>query len=65
MALNVICADGEAAKDIVASLAHYGDYVASQTLSLKVEFHPMAEAPSDAAEVEWGDEMLKIKITKN
>ncbi len=62
---TAIYADGEAAKDIVASLAHYGDYVASQTLSLKVEFHPMAEAPSDAAEVEWGDEILKIKITKN
>ena len=62
---TAIYADGEAAKDIVASLAHYEDYVASQTLSLKVEFHPMAEAPADAADVEWGDEMLKIKITKN
>ncbi|MCQ2169597.1 MAG: isoleucine--tRNA ligase [Bacteroidales bacterium] len=62
---TAIYADGEAAKDIVASLAHYEDYVASQTLSLKVEFHPMAEAPADAADVEWGDEMLRIKITKN
>ncbi len=62
---TAIYADGEAAKDIVASLAHYEDYVASQTLSLKVEFHPMAEAPADAADVEWGDEILKIKITKN
>ena len=60
-----IYADGDAAGDIVASLAHYADYVASQTLSLKVEFHPMAEAPADAVDVEWGDEILKIKITKN
>ena len=60
-----IYADGEAASDIKASLAHYVDYVASQTLSLKVEFHPLAEAPADACDVDWGDETLKIKITKN
>ena len=60
-----IYADGESAADISASLAHYEEYVASQTLSLRVALHPMSEAPSDAAQVEWGDETLKIKITKN
>ena len=61
---TIIFADGEAAADVQASLAHYTDYVASQTLSLSVEFKPLSEAPSDAAEVEWGDDTIKIKITK-
>ena len=60
-----IFADGGTASDIAASLAHYKDYVASQTLSLNVELKAVAEAPVDAVDVEWGDEKLKIKITKN
>ena len=60
-----IFADGGTASDIAASLAHYKDYVASQTLSLNVELKAVAEAPADAVDVEWGDEKLKIKITKN
>ena len=62
---TTIFADGEASADIRASLLHYADYVASQTLSLKVELLPLSEAPVGAAEVEWGDETLKIQITKN
>ena len=62
---TTIYADGEAAADINASLRHYADYVASQTLSVKVDLRPLAEAPADAVDVEWGDETLKIHITKN
>ena len=60
-----IYADGETGADIKASLSHYGDYVASQTLSVSLNLYPMAEAPASAAEVEWGDDTLKINITKN
>ena len=60
-----IFADGETGADIKASLAHYGDYVASQTLSVSLNLYPKAEAPASATEVEWGDDTLKINITKN
>ena len=59
-----IYAEGESAADIQASLAHHKDYVASQTLSLSVDFHPLSEAPAEASEVEWGDEIIKIQITR-
>ena len=61
---TVIYAQGEAAADIQASLAHYKDYVASQTLSLSVDFLPLDEAGEDTSKVEWGDDCIKIKITK-
>ena len=60
-----IFADGETGADIKASLAHYGDYVASQTLSVSLNLYPKAEAPASATEVELGDDTLKINITKN
>ena len=60
-----IYADGETGADIKASLAHYGDYVASQTLSVSLNLYPKSEAPASATEVEWGDDTLKINITKN
>ena len=61
---TTIYAQGEPASDIQASLAHYKDYVASQTLSLSVDFLDLSQAPEDAQTVEWGDDIIKIKITK-
>ena len=59
-----IYASGEAASDIRAALSHYKDYVASQTLSLSVALFDMADAPEEASEVEWGDDTIKIHITR-
>ena len=59
-----IFADGEALSDIRSSLSHYKDYVASQTLSLSVELKDLSCAPAEAAEVEWGEQYIKIKITR-
>ena len=59
-----IYASGESAADIKAALAHYKDYVASQTLSLSVDLYDMENAPEEASEVEWGDENIKIHITR-
>ena len=61
---TTIYAEGEPAADIQASLSHYRDYIASQTLSLSVDFQELSCSPEDACEVEWGDEIIKIKITK-
>ena len=61
---TVIYADGDAAVKIGESLARFKDYVASQTLSLSVDLLPLCEAPADAAEVEWDDTSIKIKITR-
>ncbi len=59
-----IYAEGAAAAKIGESLARFKDYVASQTLSTEVALRPLAEAPADAAEVEWDDTSIKIKITR-
>ena len=61
---TTIYAAGDAATDIAAALSHYRDYVASQTLSLSVDLLPLEDAPADAAEVEWGDDMIKIQIIR-
>jgi len=59
-----IYASGEAYDSIAASLAHFKDNIASQTLSLSVELGQEAEAPSDATEIEWEDGTIKIKLTR-
>ena len=59
-----IFAAGEAAAKIGESLSRFKDYVASQTLSTEVALRPLAEAPADAAEVEWDNTSIKIKITR-
>ena len=61
---TVIYAEGDAAVKIGDSLARFKEYVASQTLSTQVELRPLAEAPADAAQVEWDDTYIKIKITR-
>ena len=60
----VIGAEGNAAAEIEASLATYKDYLASQVLARSVETLPAAAAPADAAEVEWDETTIKIKVTR-
>jgi isoleucyl-tRNA synthetase len=62
---TVLYADGAAADEIRAALAEYADYVAAQTLSLSLEQQPLADAPADAAEVEWGDGSIRIQVKKH
>ncbi len=61
---SVIYADGKAYEDIRAALDAYGDYVASQTLSLSLELKPLAEAPAGAAEVAWEDGTISINLNR-
>ena len=62
---TVIYADGEDYAEIEASLGEYSEYVAGQTLSLSLELKRLAEAPADAAEVEWGDSSIRIRVSRN
>ena len=62
---TVIYADGENYGEIDASLGEYADYVAGQTLSLSLELRRLADAPQDAAEVEWGGSSVRIKVSRN
>ena len=62
---TVIYADGEDYGEIEASLGEYSGYVAGQTLSLSLELKNLAEAPADAAEVEWGGSSIKIRVSRN
>ena len=58
-----IYADGDDHAQIEASLAAFGEYLASQTLARGIVLKGLAEAGEDAAEVEW-DTPLKIKVTR-
>jgi isoleucyl-tRNA synthetase len=58
-----IYADGEDHAQIEASLASFGEYLASQTLARGIVLKGLAEAGEDAADVEW-DTPLKIKVTR-
>ena len=47
------------------ALSAFGEYVKAQTLSLSISLHSLSEAPSDAAEAEWGeDSMIKLIIKR-
>ena len=61
---TAIFADGEVYDDIAASLRNYRDYVMSQTLSTDLTLGKSADAPADAAEVEWGDTQIQIQVVK-
>ena len=50
--------------DIAASVDDYYEYITSQTLSEIDSVSDIAEAPGDAAEVEWNDSAIKIKVSK-
>jgi isoleucyl-tRNA synthetase len=60
-----VYAEGQAYEDIQAALANYKDYVMSQTLSTSLTLETWAQAPAEAAEVEWDDCNIKIKVEKN
>lgn len=46
------------------ALGEFGDYVASQTLSLSLDLAPMNEASEDCASIEWEDSEIKINIKR-
>ncbi|MCQ2115240.1 MAG: isoleucine--tRNA ligase [Bacteroidales bacterium] len=56
-----IWAEGEVADEIQASLADFSDYIGGQTLARSVKF---CECAKDAAEVEWNDGTIRIKVSK-
>ena len=60
----LIYADGGELAQIRESLASFGEYLASQTLAVSVDTATLAEASDDAAEVEWNDGTIRIKVTK-
>jgi isoleucyl-tRNA synthetase len=62
---TVIYAEGSASEEIGAALSEYSDYVAAQTLSLSLSLEPLAEAPAEASQIEWGDGSIKILVTKH
>ena len=62
---TVIYAEGSASEEIGAALSEYSDYVAAQTLSLSLSLKPLAEAPAEASEIEWGDASIKISVSKH
>ena len=59
----LIFADGEDGTEIAASLVNFAEYVAAQTLALSVNSASLAEA-GDAAEVEWNEGTIKIRVTR-
>ena len=62
---TVIYADGAAYDEIKDALSEYSEYVAAQTLSLSLSLKRLREAPSGAAEVEWGDGAIRIFVEKH
>ena len=49
---------------LAASLSAYGNYVKAQTLSLSLSLYPAAQAPADAAEVEWTEGTIKLTVKR-
>lgn len=60
----VIYASGEDKEQIAAALDGYGQYLASQTLSLSIGLKDLPQAPAEAVEVEWDGGTVKINVTK-
>ena len=58
-----IFADGKAAEEIRKSLAGFKEYIATQTLARTIALGPLSAA-GDAAEVEWEDAVVKIKVKR-
>ena len=58
---TVIYADDPALAD---ALSAFGEYVKAQTLSLTIGLLPAAQAPADAAEVEWTEGTIKITVKR-
>ena len=58
---TAVYADDPALAD---ALSAFGDYVKAQTLSLSIGLKPAAEAPADAAEVEWTEGTIKLTVKR-
>ena len=50
--------------DLQDALSAFGAYVKAQTLSLSIDLHPFAEAPAEAAEVEWTEGNIKLIVKR-
>lgn len=61
---TVIFAGDKSYHAIAESLESFKEYIAAQTLSLSVELQPIENASEDAAEVEWDEDTIKIKVTR-
>ena len=61
---TVIYADGDNYNTIGDALSQYGDYVASQTLSLSLKLEDKALAPEDASEIEWDKGTIIISLKR-
>jgi isoleucyl-tRNA synthetase len=59
-----IYADGAVHEAISKALAAHGMYVAAQTLSKSLVLRPLAEAPEDAATIQWEDTSIRIKLNR-
>ncbi len=57
-----VYADGADSDEIADSLAHFKEYIASQTLALEVDLKPLEG--SDGVEVEWNETPIKIKVIR-
>jgi isoleucyl-tRNA synthetase len=57
-----VYADGADSDEIADSLAHFKEYIASQTLALDVDLKPLEGA--DGVDVEWNDTPIKIKVIR-
>jgi isoleucyl-tRNA synthetase len=50
--------------DLQDALSAFGAYVKAQTLSLSIDLYPFAEAPAEAAEVEWTEGNIKLIVKR-
>jgi len=57
-----VYADGADNDEIADSLAHFKEYIASQTLALEVNIMPLEGA--DGVDVEWNETSIKIKVIR-
>ena len=59
--INVLIDGGKYAAEISDSLADFSDYICAQTLALSIS---AVSGLDGAAETEWGEGFIKIKVTK-
>ena len=60
----IIFADGNVREEIATALDVYMEYVSAQTLALSIAVEDMANAPEDAADVEWDEGVLKMELNR-
>ena len=51
-------------EEIATALDVYKEYVSAQTLALSIAVEDMANAPEDAADVEWDEGVLKMELNR-